>query len=239
MVSAMARQRRRLWLASAAIALSVGYLAGALTLLNRVSDGLTDLSAAGIERADLVIEGDVAYESALEQTRRLISTNIAVSLVGQPDVAAVVPRVEDIAVIIDPKGNSLVAPGLTEQPIGANWPGDPKMSPYEFVGRGRAPKAADEVVIDHRSAERAGIKVGDSVSVVARGGLESYRVVGVVTTSRGICPTGHRWRCSLRTRRVRSSPWRTPTHEWRSGSIRARTSRKCAAESNRGFLRAR
>lgn len=190
MVTAMARQRRRLWLASAAIALSVGYLAGALTLLNRVSDGLTDLSAAGIERADLVIEGDVAYESALEQTRRLISTNIAVSLVGQPDVAAVVPRVEDIAVIIDPKGNSLVAPGLTEQPIGANWPGDPKMSPYEFVGRGRAPKAADEVVIDHRSAERAGIKVGDSVSVVARGGLESYRVVGVVTTSRGDLPDG-------------------------------------------------
>ena len=190
MVTAMARQRRRLWLASAAIALSVGYLAGALTLLNRVSEGLSDMSAAGIERADLVVEGDVAYESALEQTRRLISTSIAQSLIGQPGIASVVPRTEDVAVILDPKGNSLVAPGLTEQPLGANWPGDPKMSPYEFVGRGRAPTAAGEVVIDHRSAENGGIAVGDSISVVTRSGLGSYRVVGIVRTSRGDLPDG-------------------------------------------------
>lgn len=190
MVTAMARQRRRLWLASAAIALSVGYLAGALTLLNRVSEGLSDMSAAGIERADLVVEGDVAYESALEQTRRLISTSIAQSLLGQPGIAAVVPRIEDVAVILDPKGNSLVAPGLTEQPLGANWPGDERMSPYEFVGEGRPPEALGEVVIDHRSAAKSGIKVGDEVSVVTRSGLGSYRVVGIVRTSRGDLPAG-------------------------------------------------
>ena len=72
MVSALVRQRRRLLLATVAVALAVGYLAGALTLLDRVSQGLDRLAAAGAERADLIVEGEVAYESALEQTRRLV-----------------------------------------------------------------------------------------------------------------------------------------------------------------------
>lgn len=184
------RQRRRLWLASLAIALSVGYLAGALTLLNRVSVGLTNLSAAGIEKADLVIEGDVAYESTLEQTRRLISSSIALSLVGEPGIAAAIPRIEDIAVILGKDGSSVVTPGLTEQPIGANWPDDDEMSPYEFVGEGRAPVRHDEVVIDQRSAEKAGLGVGDDVVVVARAEVARFRIVGLINTARGELPAG-------------------------------------------------
>ncbi|MCX6524203.1 MAG: hypothetical protein NTX58_05470, partial [Actinobacteria bacterium] len=92
---AVLRQRRRLALATVAIALSVGYLAGALTLLDRVSEGLADLAAAGAEPADLIVEGDVAYESALEQTRRLIPSFIAQSLEGQQGIAAVSPRIEE------------------------------------------------------------------------------------------------------------------------------------------------
>ncbi|MEI2697646.1 MAG: hypothetical protein V9E94_04635 [Microthrixaceae bacterium] len=68
-----------LLLATIAIALAVGYLAGALTLLDRVSKGLDQLAAAGAERADLVVEGEVAYESALEQTRRLVPAGLAPS----------------------------------------------------------------------------------------------------------------------------------------------------------------
>ncbi|MGB6058005.1 MAG: ABC transporter permease, partial [Microthrixaceae bacterium] len=190
MVLALVRQRRRLWLATFAVALSVGYLAGALTLLNRVSEGLADLSSAGAEKADLVIEGDVAYESALEQTRRLIPSSIGQSLLGQDGIAAVVPRVEDVVMLIGPTGKALVTPGLSEQPLGSNWPDDAKMSPYRFVGKGRAPVAPDEVVIDHRSAVKAGLSVGDQIGVAARSGAAKYKIVGVVTTDRGDLPDG-------------------------------------------------
>lgn len=190
MVTAALRQRRRLWLASLAIALSVGYLAGALTLLNRVSEGLTNLSAAGFENADLVIEGDVAYESTLEQTRRLISSSIALSLIGQPGIASVTPRIEDIAVILADDGGSIVTPGLTEQPIGTNWPDDEATSPYEFVGKGRPPVGPDEVVIDERSAREGGVEVGDAVTVVTRNEVGRFKVVGLVNTERGLLPAG-------------------------------------------------
>ena len=88
MVAALVRQRRRLLLATVAIALAVGYLAGALTLLDRVSNGLDRLAGAGAERADLVVEGEIAYESALEQTRRLVPATIAPSLEAVPGVVA-------------------------------------------------------------------------------------------------------------------------------------------------------
>jgi len=190
MVTALLRQRRRLLLATLAVALSVGYLAGALTLLNRVSEGLQDLAAAGAERADLIVEGDVAYESALEQTRRLVPASIAESLRGQPGIAAVVPRIEEITMVLDADGRPVVAPGLSEQPLGTNWPDDEQISPYLFVGDGRPPTTDNEVVIDQRSAEAAGVGVGDQVLVSGKAKHGSYEVVGIVTTREGALPAG-------------------------------------------------
>lgn len=190
MVEALVRQRRRLVLATVAIALAVGYLAGALTLLDRVSKGLDHLAAAGAERADLIIEGEVAYESTLEQTRRLVPAGLSLSVEGIPGVAAVSPRIEEVAIILGRDGEPVVAPGLSEQPIGSNWPEDDEMSPYRFVGEGHPPRTDDEVVIDERSAEKAGIVVGDEVVVVGKGEPRRYQVVGVVTTDEGGLPPG-------------------------------------------------
>lgn len=190
MVAALVRQRRRLALATLAIAIGVGYLAGALTLLDRVSEGLDDLAAAGSERADLVVEGEVAYESALEQTRRLVPSLIAGTLEDVPGVAAVVHRIEEVTLLLDDELVPLVPPGLSEQPLGSNWPEDEAMSPYRFVGEGRPPEADDEVVIDQGSAERAGVSVGDEILAVGRTQPASYTVVGVVTTDEGPLPDG-------------------------------------------------
>ncbi|MEI2697647.1 MAG: hypothetical protein V9E94_04640 [Microthrixaceae bacterium] len=48
------------------------------------------------------------------------------------------PRLEEVAIILGSDGEPVVAPGLSEQPIGSNWPEDEAMSPYRFVGDGRA-----------------------------------------------------------------------------------------------------
>lgn len=190
MVEALVRQRRRLLLATVAVALAVGYLAGALTLLDRVSRGLDQMSAAGSERADLIVEGEIAYESALEQTRRLVPASIAPSLEGIPGIAAIVPRIEDVAIILDADGDPIVAPGLSEQPLGSNWPDDEQMTPYRFVGEGRPPASSDEVVIDERSAVAGGFEVGDEVVVVGRAEPRAYQLVGIVTTAEGELPAG-------------------------------------------------
>jgi putative ABC transport system permease protein len=186
---ALLRQRRRLALATVAIALGVGYVAGALTLMDRVRAGLDALAESGAERADLVVQGGVAYESPVEQVRRLVPTVLSESVAQVPGVEAVSSRVEDVAVIIDDAGRPVVAPGLSEQPLGANVPEDPELSPYVFV-EGRAPAAADEVAIDRRSAEAAGVGVGDTVTVGGAAKVAPYEVVGVVRTRDGDLPDG-------------------------------------------------
>lgn len=177
-------------LATIAVALGVGYLAGALSLLDRVSQGLSDMAVAGTERADLIIEGEVAYESAMEQTRRLVPASLAEYVVSIPGVATAVSRMEEITVVLDATGEPVVAPGLSEQPLGMNWPDDDAMSVYEFVGNGRPPTAAGEVVLDEYTAQRAGVVVGDSVVVAATAAIAPHTVVGIVTTESGGLPDG-------------------------------------------------
>ncbi|MBS1837076.1 MAG: FtsX-like permease family protein, partial [Actinobacteria bacterium] len=189
MLSALVRQRRRLVLATVAIALSVGYLAGSLNLLDRVGHGLDALAGAGDGRADLVVEGGVAYESPMEQVRRLVPSSIESVVASVPGVAAVSSRIEDTAPIVGPDGTTLVRLGLSEQPIGANFPSDPRLSSYRFVAGG-PPAAADEVAIDERSAHSGGVTLGDRVAVVGRAGAAPYRVVGVVGTAGGGLPPG-------------------------------------------------
>ncbi|MFM7063777.1 MAG: FtsX-like permease family protein, partial [Actinomycetes bacterium] len=190
MVTALLRQRRRLVLAAVAIALSVGYVAGALTLLGRVGQGLDELAAAGSDRADLVVEGQVAFESPVEQVRRLVPASVGRSVAEVPGVRSVSPRVEDVAVVLGRDGEPVVAPGLSEQPLGASWPVDISVAPYRFVGDGRPPTSADEVVLDAATARTAGFRVGDQVTVAGKAKVAPYRLVGIVSTDRGELPPG-------------------------------------------------
>ena len=72
-----------------------------------------------------------------------------------------------------------MAPGLSEQPLGANWPDDDRMAPYSFVGDGRPTgrrgRGRDRRAIRRR---RAGVSVGDPVVVVGKAGPEEFEVVG-------------------------------------------------------------
>ncbi len=189
MLAALLRQRRRLLLATIAIALSVGYLAGALNLLDRVSNGLDALASSGSGTADLVIEGSIAYESPTEQVRRLVPSSIEATVATAPGVAAVSPRIEDTAPLVAPDGTTLVPLGLTEQPIGANLPTVPELSSYEFVS-GEPPSTNQQVAIDERSATEGRVAVGDQVIVVGRAGAAPYTVSGVVRTEGGGLPPG-------------------------------------------------
>lgn len=178
---ALLRQRRRLLLAGVSIALGVGYLAGTLGLLDRIGAGLDQLASATADDADIVIEGEVAYESSIEQVRRLIPSELATAVEGVDGVESVSHRLEDVALIIGPDDEPVVAPGLSEQPLGINWPEDSSVANLDVV-EGTPPTSDDEVVIDDRSAGMAGVGVGDEVRVAGKGRVGDYRISGVAET---------------------------------------------------------
>ena len=182
MLRALLRQRRRLLLAGVAIALGVGYLAGALGLLDRIGAGLDELATVSADDADLVIEGEVAYESSLEQVRRLVPSALLEATVGIPGVESASHRLEDTALLFAEDGEPVVAPSLSEQPLGVNWPEDDSISALEFT-EGGPPREPTEVAIDERSAGVAGVGVGDEVTVAGKGKVGGYEVSGLVDSS--------------------------------------------------------
>lgn len=185
------RQRRRMALSVVAVALGVGYLAGSLSLLQRVGNGLAAQAGADSERADLVIEGTIADDGPLQQVRKLVPNALVDVVRDVPGVAAAEPRLESRAtMILDRDGTAVVPLGLTERPMGANFPRDAAMNPYRFVGDGRAPRTDGEVVLDQRSARAAGVAVGDRVEIINKVAPSSYEVVGIVRLAGGDLPDG-------------------------------------------------
>lgn len=176
---ALLRQRRRLVLAGVSIALGVGYLAGTLGLLGRIGSGLDELAIVSADDAEVVIEGSVAYESPLEKVRRLVPAELAQAVSSVQGVESASHRVEGTALVLGPQGAPVASLGLSEQPLLTNWPEDPEVSNLEIT-EGRGPETGDEVVLDSRSAEVAGVGIGDQVRVAGRAGFGDYEVVGVV-----------------------------------------------------------
>ncbi|MEI2651167.1 MAG: FtsX-like permease family protein [Microthrixaceae bacterium] len=185
------RQRRRMLLSIVAVALGVGYLAGSLSLLQRVGAGLAAQAGAGTERADLVIEGTIADDGPLQQVRRLVPDTIVDQVRGIEGIAAVEPRLESKStLILGPTGSPVVRLGLTERPLGANFPTEPSLNPYRFVGEGRAPATDTEVAIDAETAKVAKVKVGEPVLIAGKVGLKSFTVTGIVELTKGTFPAG-------------------------------------------------
>ena len=189
-LASLLRERRRLLLSTLIVALGIAYLAGSLSLLGRVSQGLADLSGVGTEKSDLVLEGSVAFDSPLEQVRQLIPDGLRTSIERIPGVQATDPRVEDTVVLVDANGKPLVRLGITERPSGANWPTVAALNPYQLLPGGRAPTGDHEVVIDRASATRGGLRVGDVVGVSTKTTDSTATIVGLVTLGDKDLPPG-------------------------------------------------
>lgn len=168
------------------VALGVGYLAGSLSLLSRVNQGLSDLAGTGSERAPLVVEGVVAVDSPLEQVRQLVPAGLVEQLRQVDGVAGVDRRIEEMALILDRNGKPLVPLGVTERPMAAAWPEIADLNPYSIVGTGRAPTEANEVAIDRGTARRGGLTVGDNVLIITKSGLPKQYVITAVVTLGGV-----------------------------------------------------
>ena len=178
------RQRRRMALSVVAVALGVGYLAGSLSLLQRVGAGLAAQSGEATEQADLVVEGSIADDGPFQQNRRLVSDTLVQALKRIPGVAAVEPRLESPSMlVIGLDGQPVVGFGLTERPLGANFPKDPRLNPYRFLGVGRAPTTPNEVAIDQRSARSAETQVGGQVLIASKNSVATYTVTGILDLS--------------------------------------------------------
>ncbi|MFG2603812.1 ABC transporter permease [Streptomyces sp. NPDC048514] len=178
--------KARLLMTVLAVMLGVAFVSGTLVFTNTISDAYQKSSAKGFDHVDVAVrpeyqdsEGDKVGK-APELTRALLDKAGKV-----PGAASATGIVSGFTAVADRDGKLV---GGDWQSAGGNYWGT-KDARYPLVG-GHAPHGRDEVLLDSRTAERAGYKVGDTVRLSVDGPVLTPRVAGVFTTDDGNVAAG-------------------------------------------------
>ncbi|MER5214645.1 FtsX-like permease family protein [Streptomyces sp. NPDC002838] len=178
--------KARLLMTVLAVMLGVAFVSGTLVFTNTISEAYQKSSAKGFDQVDVAVEpetqedkGDTVGKTA-ELTQALLDESAKV-----PGAASAVGVVNGFTAIAG-KDGKLIGGGFQSQ--GGNYWGT-KDARYPLVS-GHAPKGAGEVLIDSRTAERAGYEVGDTVRLSVDGPVLDPKIVGIFTTDDGNVAAG-------------------------------------------------
>ncbi|MEV7691199.1 ABC transporter permease [Streptomyces bungoensis] len=182
----VAAHKARLLMTVLAVMLGVAFVSGTLVFTNTVSDAFQKSSAKGFDQVDVAVraryqdsEGDKVGRRA-ELTRAVLDK--AAEVPGAASATGVVTGFTAIA----GKDGKLVGSGWQSE--GGNYWGTADAR-YPLA-RGHAPHGRGEVLIDSRTAERAGFKVGDTVRLSVDGPVLKPVITGIFTTDDGNVAAG-------------------------------------------------
>lgn len=169
-------RRLRLALTGLAVALGVTLIAGTYVYTDTINRSFDRIFAASFQGSDVVVTGKEAVETEDGQTPPLDG-----ALVDRVEAVEGVSQVEGSlfdqnAAILDPDGERI---GNSQAPqFVASTGTAEQFEAFDYVA-GRKPSAPGEVALDKRSAEKAGYRLGDLVSVQGAGPRRELRLVGL------------------------------------------------------------
>ncbi|HZM37842.1 MAG TPA: FtsX-like permease family protein [Acidimicrobiales bacterium] len=179
----------RLFATSLAVMLGVAFMAGTLVLTDTIQKTFDDLFSNVYDDTDAVVRAEGAFDSAgIEQRGRLDASLLdTVSDVDGVDVAQ--PDIRGYAQLVDKDGDAVGDPENGPPTLGGNWIDSEELNGFE-ISDGSPPSADDEVVIDKKSADDTGYRVGDTAQVLVKGGPQDVTIAGIAQFGDADSPGG-------------------------------------------------
>lgn len=173
--------KARFTFTAVAVALGVAFMAGTLVLTATLSRAYETVSGNALEGTDALVRStqEIAGNDG-SVVRGTVDESVLATVRGTPGVAAAAPRIDGIAQVVGTDGRLLDDDENRAVPKAMAWTDDATLSPVELV-EGRAPSAADEIVIDRATAETGGFEVGEPIRVLTPAGSDTFTLAGVVT----------------------------------------------------------
>ncbi|MEU2716203.1 FtsX-like permease family protein [Streptomyces sp. NPDC007205] len=178
--------KARLLMTVLAVMLGVAFVSGTLVFTNTISDAYQKSSAKGFDQVDVAVRP--AYQDSRgDQVGRTAGlTRAMLDKAGKvPGAASATGVVSGFTAVADQDGKPA---GGDWQSAGGNYWGT-KDARYPLVS-GHAPHGEDEVLLDSRTAKRAGYQVGDTVRLSVDGPVLTPALAGIFTTDDGNVSAG-------------------------------------------------
>src|SRR3954471_5421375 len=182
-------RKLRLVTTGTAVLLGVAFMTGTLVLTATVGRTFDNLFASVYANTDAVVRSHSSFSEQGMDQRARVDASLVNTIAAVPGVGAVEGGVQGYAQLVDKTGDA-VGKGSNGPPtFGGNWNTVDALNPFELVA-GRAPTAADEVVIDKGSADKTGYHVGDKATVLVAQGPQPVNIVGIAKFGDADSPGG-------------------------------------------------
>ncbi|MGW3952564.1 ABC transporter permease [Streptomyces sp. NPDC004752] len=178
--------KARLLMTVLAVMLGVAFVSGTLVFTNTITDAYQNSSAKGFDGVDVAVSAKYREAKGDEPGDHPdLDQALLDKSAGVPGAASAVGVVSGFTAMADKHGK-LIGNGWQTQ--GGNyWGTDDSRYP---LTSGHAPRGENEVLVDAKTAERAGYRVGDTVRLSIDGPVLSPKIVGVFTTDDGNVAAG-------------------------------------------------
>ncbi|MGW4912064.1 ABC transporter permease [Streptomyces sp. NPDC004270] len=178
--------KARLLMTVLAVMLGVAFVSGTLVFTNTISDAYQNSSAKGFKGVDVAVQAKYQDSKGDKVGKTPDLTQAVLDKAAKvPGAASATGVVTGFTAIAD-KDGKLIGGGWQSE--GGNYWGT-KDARYPLVS-GHAPSGKGEVLIDSKTAERAGYRVGDTVRISVDGPVLTPTVAGIFTTDDGNVAAG-------------------------------------------------
>ncbi len=175
----LAAHRLRFVFTTLAVTLAVAFITGTMIFRDTAERGFDKLFSDMARNADLTvtIRPKQTFTSD-DAPPRLVPRSLLSTLTQQvPDAQSFLGVTEGYAAIVKPDGEAVGGGSAAHLGRAYNTRSDSTSSMN--VVSGHTPSGADDVAVEERTATEGGIKVGDTVDIVAQHGSRTMRVVGI------------------------------------------------------------
>jgi putative ABC transport system permease protein len=172
--------KRRMLATVLAVVLGVAFMAGARVLTDTMSASLSGVLTDAESGTDVLVRAEPAFDGWNGAVRGPLPADLVDELAQTDEVAAAAARIEGFAQVLGRDGEPVDDLASGAAPVGVAWTDDEALNPFRLVD-GRGPTAADEIVIDRRTATAAELSVGDRTSIITRETPRPATVVGIAT----------------------------------------------------------
>jgi putative ABC transport system permease protein len=176
-VKEMRGHGRRLVGTALAVFLGVAFLAGTLVLGDTLRNNFDNLFADVNAGTDVVVRNTTDLGIEADEPRGLIDRSLVDRVAAVDGVAAAEPQIQGLGQLLGADGDAVGGGGPPQ--LAGSWTADEELNPYRLV-EGRAPEAADEVVINRGAADDGNLHIGDRTTVLTPEPVD-VTIVGIST----------------------------------------------------------